>query len=236
MAITLVTSGSVDNGTTASLNAQLGLSASILANDLVVAQFSFSSTGGNSFIDVHDNNAGGAYTAAVAATNNTAVGQWAGIYYFYMAGAASSLTVTASWSVSNEFGALTASIWRGIATSNPVDGAVQQQLLNTTNPTSTSVTTTAADLVVGNVQMLNLTPSVGSGFTILGSNTSTLLFSEYLIQSAAGSVQANWTAASDSWTAQMAAFLPIAAVANLTYEDDSFAPIRVPPVDPVVSI
>jgi hypothetical protein len=202
---------SVDNGAGASTTVQVSMGA-VTAADFIVCHFSFEDASSNAFTSLQ--NASGDNFVQVSLNDDTGVGQWTGIYYRQNITANSNeRTLTLKYTVSKPFGAMSCAAFSGGVTSGPlVDVVPAVKTATSTNPTSNSATTTCnGDLVVGLAQMNANTPTVGAGFTTMGSNSTTLLFSEYKVQSTAGSIAANWTASSDTWYAQMGTFFAAGA-------------------------
>lgn len=238
MAITLHTHGNLDNGASSNQTARVaGLTSN--AGDLITCEFTFGDATGATFTSVLDDVNNVNYTAAVSAHHNTTIGQWVGIYYFANSAASSAggLDVTVRWSTDAGFGAASCQTWSGAATSNVLDTSFtqQQDVTSTANPTTGSNKTPTRDgeLIIGGMLSANNTPTAGSNFTLIDSNTTTLYWPEYWIQTTATGTNAPYTMTSDSWTDQMAAFSP-----PITFfpDEDYWNTIRTNSPEPTISV
>lgn len=200
------TPGSIDNGATSSTTAQLSISA-ITAGDFVMCAFTFTGGGGNVFTSIKDANSN-TYTV-VGLRLLSGISQYIGIAYYQNAvGTSNEKTITLTVNTSTAFMAMTCGAFSGGKTSGAlIDVSNTAGPTTSTNPTVALTTTCSGDLVVGTVDMSNNTPTHGSGFTSMGANTTTLNFTEYQVQSSAGAINANWTAASDTWGTNATSFI-----------------------------
>jgi hypothetical protein len=235
MAITLGANNSTDNGSTASATVVVTLTG-VSTGDLIVAEVSFSSNA--TLNQVKDNVNSGNYTAAVAVHHNTTLGQYYGIYYMPNS-ASGTVTITLTVNSSFDFAAMSCQAWHGALTTGVLDSAFSQQqdATSTANPTTGSVRTPAGngELIIAACGFASATPAAGANYALIGSNTQTLWFPEYWIQSSSTATNGPFTASSDNWTDQMAAFIPAVAPV-LTFEDDSFNVILPGPVEPIISV
>ena len=154
---------------------------------------------------------GNTYRPAVQfnVTVDTPVGDTLAVFYAEnVQSGANIITVSQSTSTTLRFAILE---YRGIATSNSLDGAIAAQGTSTA-PNSGNITTTAAgDLLLGAIVTANeATPTAGSGYTLeerVPAAPNTKLLVEDRQQAAAGAAAANASlGASDKWASALVAF------------------------------
>ena len=197
-----------DNGAVAGTTVAVPLGHSISSGDLIVCGFSVAGTSGQTITSITDSINAGNYLTAVAAHRNTTLSQTVGIYYF-LGSASGTPTITLTYGLSSAFAAMTCrayTVTGGVASLDCVpspafvDGT-------TSNPTTNACTTTVnGDLLFATVSMQANTPTAGGSYTLIGSNTSTLQFTEDQIQSTAGSTTGVFTATADTWCVEVATF------------------------------
>ena len=197
--ITLVQHTSRDAGTTAS--ATLAFTTNNAAGNWIGVAIRAGRTGQT--FTVSDSR-GNVYRSAVQfnVTVDTPAGDTLAIFYAENVNSgANTITVSQSTSTTLRFAILE---YRGIATSNSLDGAIAAQGTGTA-PNSGNITTTAAgDLLLGAIVTANgASPTAGSGYTLeerVPAAPGTKLFIEDRIQPAAGTAAANASlGASDNW-------------------------------------
>ena len=200
-AIKLVQHGSVDKGGSATSSAVVTLSG-VTNGDLLTCSLTYGNNGGTT-LSVSDS-LNGSWSVANAAHYNSNIVQTTGQFYFANS-KAGTITIAGTPSGAGTWGAMNCQEWSGAATSSPLDQGTSADG-TTANPSSGSVTSTAAgDLVLGDLEN-GIGPGAGSGFSLISSTPNTGLSTEYLIQSSAGSTAATWTLAATGWTAQLATF------------------------------
>ena len=202
--IKLVQHGAADNAASNTNSVVVTLSG-VASGDLLTCSLTYGNPGGTT-LSVSDN-VNGSWSVATAVHYNAVMAQ--ATAQFYVANSkAGTTTITGKPGSAGEYGAMQCQEWSGVATTNPLDRAAQQDG-TTANPSSGSVTTTSGgELILGDLEN-GYSPTAGSGFSLINSDTAlsgTGLNTEYQIQTNAGSVAAAWTLAATSWTAQIAAF------------------------------
>ena len=218
-----------DNGATPSTTAVLSIGTPS-ASDLITCEVSLSSTGGNGFVSVADNQ-NGAYSAAAAVHLNATLGKWYGIYFKENV-AGTSTTVTLTTSQSQPYSAISCQAWKGAATSNSVDPnfAQLQDAVATANPTTGANNTPAVngELILAGVGLGNSgTPTSGANYTLVDGANATLWWPEYWCQTTSTATAGNYVWPSDSFTDTMVAFRPSTAPALVS--------IAVTPVNPSIA-
>ncbi len=205
--IALVQHGAKDNGTanTASVSVILN---SVASGHLLTCSITYGNPGGTT-LSVSDN-LNGAWAVAGAVHFSTGIGQTTAIFYLANSKAGTT-TITGKPGSAGEYGAMDCQEWSGVATSSPLDQFTEQDGTSA-NPSSGSVTTgTNGELILGDMEN-GYSPSAGSGFSLLDTDTSagtgSGLDTEYQIQTNAGSVAVTWGLAATGWTAQVAIFKP----------------------------
>ena len=204
-----------DNGATPSTTAVLSIGTPSAA-DLITCEVALSSTGGNAFVSVADNQ-NGPYAAAAPVHLNATLGKWYGIYFKEnVAGAPTTITLTTSQS--QPYSAISCQAWKGVATSNSVDpGFAQlQDAIATANPTTGANNTPAVngELILAAVGLGNPgTPTSGANYTLLDGASATHLWPEYWSQITATATAGNYIWPSDTFTDTMVAFRPSTAPA-----------------------
>ena len=204
MSWTLDKHGSADNGSTASTTVAVTLT-SVAAGDLLVCAVTFDDAGGPT-LSVSDS-VNGAWTSAGPLIDGTGtLAQVQQIFYF-AGSAAGSPVITATSSLSNQFGAIVAAAFIPPATAS-LDQETGQHVIGGTNPTSGNVTTTAnGDLIFAATVVSGANPTAGSSFTVLDSTANSLLTDEWQVQASSGSIAGTFTSAtSQDYVAQVATF------------------------------
>ena len=200
-AIKLVQHGSVDNGGSVTSSAVIALSG-VISGDLLTCTLTYGNSGGTT-LAVSDS-VNGSWSVANPAHYNSNIIQTTGQFYFANT-KGGTVKITGVPNGPAAWGAMNCQEWSGVSTSGASDQAASTDG-TTANPSSGSVTTTAAgDLVLGDLEN-GIGPSVGAGFALINSTANTGLSTEYLVQSAAGATAATWTLAATGWTAQVATF------------------------------
>ncbi len=200
--ITLVQHGSTDDGSAVSGPIAVTLD-SVGSGHLLTCTLTYGNPGGTS-LSVSDN-LNGQWSLANTVHFDPASGQTTA--QFYLANSKAGTTkITGTPGSAGPWDAMNCQEWSGIATSNPLDQATQQDG-TTANPSSSNVTTTSGDeLVLGVLQNVQ-SPTAGSGFTLINNAPQSWLASEYKIQSTAGLTAATWNGTDPAgWTAQVATF------------------------------
>jgi hypothetical protein len=219
--ITLDQHTQTDNGGTAATTCVASLTG-VSNGDLLTAEISGGVGGGGTgtFTSAADN-VNGTYSAGVAAHKNATINQWYGIYYFANASTSGgALTLTITWSESISYAACSFEAWKGAATSSVLDSSFSQQqdATATANPTtgSNQPPSAAGELIIAATGYNADTPTAGASYTLIDGNNSTLYYPEYWIQTTATATNGPFTAASDDWTDQMAAFKASGAAPTCT--------------------
>jgi unsaturated rhamnogalacturonyl hydrolase len=203
--IALVQHAAKDNGTASTTSVVVTLSG-VGAGHLLTCSITYGNPGGTTLV-VSDN-INGSWSVAGSVHFSTGISQTTALFYFANSKAGST-TITGKPGSAGVYGAMDCQEWSGVATSSPLDQFAEQDG-TAANPSSGSVTTTAAgELILGDLEN-GYSPSAGSGFSLINTDTSpgtgSGLNTEYRIQASAGSVAATWTLSATSWTAQVATF------------------------------
>jgi IPT/TIG domain len=203
--IALVQHAATDNGTASTSSVTVTLSG-VAAGHLLTCAITYGNPGGTT-LAVSDN-INGAWSVAGSVHFSTGISQTTALFYLANSKAGTT-TITGKPGSAGEYGAMDCQEWSGVATSSPLDQTAEQDG-TTANPSSGSVTTTASgELILGDLEN-GYSPSAGSGFTLLNTDTSpgtgSGLNTEYRIQASAGAAAATWTLATTTWTAQVATF------------------------------
>ena len=204
--ITLVQHTSRDAGTTTS--ATLAFTTSNTTGNWIGVAIRAGRTGQT--FTVSDSR-GNTYRSAVQfnVTVDTPDGDTLAVFYAEnVNGGANTITVSQSTSTTLRFAIME---YRGIATSNSLDGAIAAQGTSTAPDSGNLTTSTAGDLLLGAIVTAGpSTPTAGSGYTLeerVPASPGTKLFVEDRIQAAAGTAAANGSlGASDKWASALTAF------------------------------
>jgi hypothetical protein len=205
----LDTHSSQDNGSSFSTTVVVTLTG-VQLGDLITVEFGFTGFGGNSLVSVADNVNPGNYLAAAPAHLNATNDFIYGIYYMPNS-QAGTITITLTFALSVANGAMAAQAWLGGAQVSPLDVSFSQQQDGTTaNPTTGSVQTPSGtgELVIALCGLDTKTATVGANFTFIDTLVGELLYPAFWIQTSPTATNAPYVAAADSWTDQMAAFIP----------------------------
>jgi hypothetical protein len=186
----------------------------VAAGDLIVCEASIE--GGPQVTSVSDAN--GVYSPAVPMHTNTAFNQQTGIFFIPNA-TAGSHSISLAWTgAAQPWVAMACQSWTGAAIAAPQDVTMTQQLDGSSiaNPATGSAKTpaVAGELVIANLINAAQIPTAGQNYALTDSATSTYMWPEYSIQTAATATNAPYVAATDNWTNQMAAFKPLTAGAS----------------------
>jgi IPT/TIG domain len=205
--IALVQHSAKDNGTASTTSVAVTLN-SVASGHLLTCSITYGNPGGTT-LSVSDN-LNGAWAVAGTVHFSTGISQTTAIFYLANSKAGAT-TITGKPGSAGEYGAMDCQEWSGVATSSPLDQFTEQDG-SSANPSSGSVTTGAnGELILGDMEN-GYSPSAGSGFTLLNTDTTAAtgsgLDTEYQIQTNAGSVAATWGLAATDWTAQVATFKP----------------------------
>jgi unsaturated rhamnogalacturonyl hydrolase len=203
--IALVQHAAKDSGSASTSSVVVTLNG-VGAGHLLTCGLTYGNPGGTTF-SVSDN-VNGSWLVAGSVHFSTGISQTTALFYLANSKAGTT-TITGKPGSAGEYGAMDCQEWSGVATSSPLDQFAEQDG-TTANPSSGSVTTTAAgELILGDLEN-GYSPSAGSGFSLINTDTSpgtgSGLNTEYQIQGSAGSVAATWKLAVTSWTAQVATF------------------------------
>lgn len=201
--------GQKDNGATSASTVVVGPIGTPTAGATIVCEFSFDAR--STFTKVSDNVNSGVYLPAVYLhTNWTSPAQRYGIYYKENVAAANT-TMTLTYSPANPRGAMSCQAFTGTPPAYALDSSfIQARDGSTANPTTGANLTPFGDgrLVIGALGTRTVTAAAGAGYTVIDSNPTSRLFPEYQIQTTKTPTAAAYTAASDNWYDQMAAFAP----------------------------
>jgi hypothetical protein len=206
--IALVQRSAKDNGTANTTSVAVTLSG-VATGHLLTCSITYGNPGGTT-LSVSDN-LNGAWAVAGTVHFSTGISQTTAIFYLANSKAGTT-TISGTPGSASEYGAMDCQEWSGVATSGPLDQFTEQDGTSA-NPSSGSVTTTAnGELILGDMEN-GYSPSAGSGFSLLNTDTSagtgSGLDTEYQIQTNAGSAAATWGLAATGWTAQVATFKPV---------------------------
>jgi len=196
-----------DNGATSATTVVVPLGHSISAGDLIVCGFSFAGPV-QPTITIGDNINAGNYSIAVPSHRNTTISQTVGIQFF-PGSASGTPTITLTSNLGSAFGAMTCRAYTVTGGVASLDCVPSPSFVDgtTSNPTTNACTTTVnGDLLFATVSMSAQTPTAGGSYTLIGSNTSTLQFTEDQIQGSAGSTTGVFTATTDNWCVEVATF------------------------------
>jgi hypothetical protein len=215
MAIALVQSTKTTAGGTTSYTLAFG--SNLGAASLLVA---FATTGANTSITFSDNN-GGSWTT-IGPFFESVSGQSIAIGYAANH-AAGATTVTVTLGTSAGFNTLQISEWSGAATSSVLDtNTAGRQNASSTTPSDASMTTAGnGELVVGCIiGGSGAAATAGTGFTVVQTDATNGFFSEYQVQTSAGSIACAYNISPSQTTGTIsAAFKPPAAAASAKVPD-----------------
>jgi hypothetical protein len=215
MAIALVQSTKTTAGGTTSYTLAYG--SNLAAASLLVA---FATTGANTSITFSDNN-GGSWTT-IGPFFESVSGQSIAIGYAANH-AAGATTVTVTLGTSAGFNTLQISEWSGAATSSVLDtNTAGRQNASSTTPSDASMTTAGnGELVVGCIiGGSGAAATAGAGFTVVQTDATNGFFSEYQVQTSAGSIACAYNISPSQTTGTIsAAFKPPAAAASAKVPD-----------------
>lgn len=227
--ITLDNHSSNDSGSYIYAAAAVTLS-NVSAGDLITCEVTFA--GGGVLYSVSDP-VNGAYSAGAAAEENSGCGQEGAIYYFQNA-AAGSYSVSLNLTDSISSAGISCQAWKNAATSSALDTPLTQYqyLASATNPNTGSNVTPSGnnELIIAAATVCAVTPTAGSGYTPIDSDTDLTFYPEYWIQTAATATNGAFTAASDSWLDQMAAFIPASQSTPMTLDTHGESDDAIPPM------
>jgi IPT/TIG domain len=165
--ITMVRHAATDTGTANTTSVVVTLNG-VSSGDLLTCSLTYGNPGGTT-LAVSDN-LNGAWSVATTVHFSTGISQTTGQFYFANS-KAGNITITGTPGAAGEYGAMDCQEWSGVATSNPLDQQTQQDG-TTANPSSGSVTTTTSgELILGDLEN-GYSPSAGSGFTLIDTDTS----------------------------------------------------------------
>ena len=214
-AITRNAHGVNDVGATSTASPIAVSLSNVAAGDLIVCEISLEES--VTFTSVSDP-LNGIYSPAITLHTNATITQQVGIYFVANA-VAGSYSVSLAWTGgATSYQAIACQSWRGVVTSSPQDTTMtqQQDKSSTANPTAGSAITPAGpgELIIGNLQTSAQVPTAGPNYVLTDNASTTYLWPEYWIQTAATATNAPYTNSSDNWTDQMVAFKPASSGAQ----------------------
>lgn len=197
-------------GTNTASPATCGTSLSVSAGDTIVCfvgQWSFGSVGG--YVSDATN---GVYKSVLEGLFNSDTGHYGMVWAVFNAPAAT-VTPTAIFGGSTSGATLSCRAWKGVATSNVIDGGAGVTDINpangvgitSTNPNGGTAATPTNDKEVidcGMFNIANVVPTAGASYTLTtrAAAGQVNLSPEYWIQTTKTSTNCPYTAASDTWS------------------------------------
>ena len=184
------------------------------AGDLNVVVVGWNNAGGQT-VTVTDSKSN-AYTRAIGPTVFAGFASQSIYYATNIAAAnAGTNTVTITFSAAAPFPDIRIAEYRGIATSNPVDGAIAAQGTSTSSSSGALATTNANDLLVAANIVQTGTTGAGAGFTSRGITVPDGdILEDQIVSTAGGYTATAPVAPSGSWIMQLVAFKAAGSVAD----------------------